>query len=51
MVTAYVPFLRNAFGTTSQDVSDWILCIAVASSVLSLREGSKAIILRKCPHI
>ena len=50
-VVVYVPFLQNAFGTTSLNVSDWILCIAVASSVLWLREGSKAVIRRKGPHV
>ena len=43
MLVVYVPFLQNAFGTTSLNASDWILCIAVASSVLWLREGSKVI--------
>ncbi len=51
MVVVYVPFLQNAFGTTSLNVSDWTLCIAVASSVLWLREGSKAVIRRKGPHV
>ena len=51
VVVVYVPFLQNAFGTTSLNVSDWILCIAVASSVLWLREGSKAVIRRKGPHV
>jgi Ca2+-transporting ATPase len=39
----YVPFLQRAFGTTSLSGSDWGLCFAVASSVLWLREASKAI--------
>ena len=51
VVVVHVPFLQNAFGTTSLNVSDWILCIAVASSVLWLREGSKAVIRRKRPHV
>jgi P-type Ca2+ transporter type 2C len=41
VLVVYVPFLQNAFGTTSLAVSDWILCALVASSVLWLREGSK----------
>jgi Ca2+-transporting ATPase len=49
VVVVYVPFLQNAFGTTSLNVQDWIFCIAVASSVLWLREGSKAVIRRKRP--
>ncbi len=51
VLVVYVPFLQNAFGTTSLDVSDWIRCIAVASAVLWLREGSKALIRRKARHV
>ncbi len=29
--------------TVSLTVSDWLLCVAVSSSVLWLREGSKAV--------
>ena len=47
VVVVQVPFLQNAFGTTSLHVSDWSLCVVVASSVLWLREGSKAVIRRK----
>jgi P-type Ca2+ transporter type 2C len=47
VLVVYVPFLQKAFGTISLNASDWILCIAVASSVLWLREGSKALIRRK----
>ena len=39
----YVPFLQRAFGTTALSGSDWGLCLAVASSVLWLRELSKAV--------
>jgi len=38
----YVPFLQNAFGTTPLSGRDWLVCVAVASSVLWLREASKA---------
>ncbi len=38
-----VPFLQRAFGTTALSAGDWLLCIAVASSVLWLREASKAV--------
>ena len=38
----YVPFLQRAFGTTALSVGDWLLWVAVASSVLWLREASKA---------
>jgi P-type Ca2+ transporter type 2C len=37
----YVPFLQNAFSTTSLSFGDWLRCAAVASSVLWLREVSK----------
>jgi P-type Ca2+ transporter type 2C len=47
MLVVYVPFLQNAFGTTSLNAADWILCFAVASSVLWLREGSKVVIRRR----
>jgi Ca2+-transporting ATPase len=43
----YVPFLQKAFGTTSLNASDWTLCVAVASSVLWLREGSKVVVQLK----
>jgi P-type Ca2+ transporter type 2C len=39
----YVPFLQQAFSTVSLGPGDWIRCIAVASSVLWLRELSKLI--------
>jgi P-type Ca2+ transporter type 2C len=38
-----VPFLQRAFGTTALSGGDWLLCVAVASSVLWLREASKAV--------
>jgi len=37
----YLPFLQAAFGTTALGVSDWLLCTAVASSVLWVRELTK----------
>jgi hypothetical protein len=39
----YIPFLQQAFSTVSLSFSDWLRCAAVASSVLWLRELSKAI--------
>jgi Ca2+-transporting ATPase len=39
----YVPFLQSAFSTVSLNLSDWLRCAAVASSVLWLRELSKLI--------
>jgi Ca2+-transporting ATPase len=39
----YSPFLQNAFSTVSLSLSDWVRCVAVASSVLWLRELGKFI--------
>jgi Ca2+-transporting ATPase len=41
VLVVYVPFLQNAFGTLPLSGRDWLLCVAVASSVLWLREASK----------
>ena len=38
-----VPFLQRAFGTVALSAGDWALWFAIASSVLWLREASKAI--------
>jgi Ca2+-transporting ATPase len=43
----YTPFLQQAFSTTSLSGGDWARCVMVASSVLWLREASKAITRRK----
>lgn len=43
----YIPFLQKAFSTVSLTMSDWLRCIAVASSVLWLREFSKIITRRR----
>ena len=37
----YLPFLQQAFSTVGLSLGDWLLCAAVASSVLWLRELSK----------
>jgi Ca2+-transporting ATPase len=37
----YAPFLQQAFSTTALTLEDWLICTAVASSVLWLRELSK----------
>ena len=47
VVVVYTPFLQRAFGTVSLSPQDWLFCIAVASSVLWLREISK-LIARRC---
>jgi Ca2+-transporting ATPase len=39
----YVPFLQNAFSTVSLTLSDWLRSVAVASSVLWMRELNKLI--------
>ena len=41
VAVVYVPFLQQAFSTTALAPSDWMICVAVASSVLWLRELSK----------
>jgi Ca2+-transporting ATPase len=39
----YLPFMQQAFSTVSLGAGDWLLCAAVASSVLWLRELGKAL--------
>ena len=39
----YTPFLQRAFGTVSLTGPDWMLCAAIASLVLWLREISKLV--------
>lgn len=43
VAVVYTPFLQRAFGTVDLDLGDWLRCVVVASSVLWLREASKAI--------
>lgn len=43
----YTPFLQEAFSTVSLSVGDWLLCAAVASSVLWMRELSKIVAGKK----
>jgi len=40
----YLPFLQRAFSTVDLDAGDWLVCMAVASSVLWLREVSKILV-------
>jgi P-type Ca2+ transporter type 2C len=42
-LVVYLPFLQRAFATTPLHLRDWLLCVTVASSVLWLREASKAV--------
>jgi len=44
MLVIYVPYLRQAFGTVALNLSDWLVCTAVASTVVWLRELSKLIV-------
>jgi len=39
----YLPFLQRAFDTVPLHANDWLTCVLVASSVLWLRELSKAV--------
>jgi P-type Ca2+ transporter type 2C len=39
----YLPVLQQAFSTTRLSLEDWIFCVAAASSVLWVREITKAI--------
>jgi Ca2+-transporting ATPase len=43
LAVIYAPFLQLAFGTTALSPGDWLLCIAVASSVLWVRELAKGL--------
>ncbi len=43
----YVPFLQRAFSTVPLSLSDWLVCIGVASMVLWLRELVKLIEWRR----
>ena len=42
-LVVYVAFLQRAFGTVALNGDDWAMCLAVASSVLWLREASKLV--------
>jgi Ca2+-transporting ATPase len=44
VVVVYVPFLQKAFGTLPLSAGDWLFSVAVASSVLWVREASKALL-------
>jgi Ca2+-transporting ATPase len=43
VAVVYVPFLQQAFSTTSIAAGDWLRCAAVGSSVLWLRELAKIV--------
>jgi Ca2+-transporting ATPase len=46
LAVIYTPFLQQAFSTTPLSGGDWLLCAAMASSVLWLRELGKALTRR-----
>ena len=50
IAVVYTPFLQKAFSTVSLSGTDWLVCAAVASSVLWLRELSK-LFLRPRVHL
>jgi P-type Ca2+ transporter type 2C len=50
VMVVYVPFLQRAFGTVGLSAGDWLFCVAVASSVLWLREASKLIVRTRLHH-
>src|SRR3954454_22397269 len=45
-VVLYTPFLQRAFSTDALTAADWLLCTAVASSVLWVREAEKLLYRR-----
>jgi len=44
VLVIYTPFLQQAFSTTGLSGRDWLLCVAVASAVLWVRELNKAVV-------
>ena len=51
VVVIYTPFLQRAFGTVSLSAQDWLFCVAIASSVLWLREISKLVARALLPSL
>jgi Ca2+-transporting ATPase len=43
IAVVYVPVLQQAFSTVSLSVADWLRCLAIASSVLWIRELTKIV--------
>ena len=43
VAVVYVPFLQQAFSTVPLAAGDWLVCAAVASSVLWIRELTKLV--------
>jgi Ca2+-transporting ATPase len=47
VAVVYVPLLQRAFGTVALSATDWLTCIAVASSVLLFTETMKLVSRRR----
>lgn len=45
--SAELTTLALAFGTVALSLGDWLVCIAISSSVLWLREASKLFVLER----
>ena len=43
----YTPFLQRAFGTVALGVTDWLLVVAAAGSILPVIEATKAGLRRR----
>jgi Ca2+-transporting ATPase len=50
VVVVYAPVLQRAFGTVALAGSDWLICSAVASVVIWLREITKAVVRARAIH-
>jgi Ca2+-transporting ATPase len=46
IAVVYVPFLQTAFSTEPLRLADWLVCLAVASSALWVREIEKLVVRR-----
>jgi hypothetical protein len=44
MAVVHIEFLNTAFGTAPLSANDWLLCIAMASTVLWYSEARKLVI-------
>ncbi|WP_242354879.1 cation-translocating P-type ATPase [Anaeromyxobacter sp. SG64] len=44
VAVVHAPFLQRPFRTVALDAKDWLLCVAVASSVLWVMEAKKAVV-------
>ena len=47
IAAVYLPFMQLAFGTVSLTARDWVVCAAVSSTVLWLREADKLLARRR----